>query len=228
MIKVLNVESQTRIPVAEGNVRTILGPARRRNQGSGGDRGSRSGQDVPLWLSATGHRSPISWTGKTRPSPTRLLERLPNTQPSDAPASTWSPGKKPPVTAAGTPLAAAAHHRAEAHRQADRQRLAGRLFLRGRRNSDRWSTRKRFRERTFWVNKETSLSGSWDLQLGRMAYAPHAHSPRHVHHAAKTNPIIPEHFYLIEKGTGEVKHDTGSLPVGPAAWSSSLPANGIS
>lgn len=74
---------------------------------------------------------------------------------------------------------------------------------------------KQFRERTFWVNKETGLSGSWDLQLGRMAYAPKAHSPRHVHHASKTSPIIPEHFYLIEKGTGEVKHDTGSLPVGP-------------
>ena len=58
---------------------------------------------------------------------------------------------------------------------------------------------KRFRERTFWVNKETGLSGSWDLQLGRMQYAPHAHSPRHVHHASKTSPITPEHFYLIER-----------------------------
>lgn len=74
---------------------------------------------------------------------------------------------------------------------------------------------KQIRERTFWVNKETGLSGSWDLQLGRMQYAPRAHSPRHVHHASKTNPVAPEHFYLIEKGTGEVKHDAGSLPVGP-------------
>jgi len=76
---------------------------------------------------------------------------------------------------------------------------------------------KQFRERTFWVNKETGLSGSWDLQLGRMAYAPRAHSPRHVHNASKTSPVTPEHFYLIEKGTGEVKHDTGSLPVGPGS-----------
>ena len=76
---------------------------------------------------------------------------------------------------------------------------------------------KGFRERTFWVNKETGLSGSWDLQLGRMAYAPHAHSPRHVHRASPTNPLTPEHFYLIETGTGEVKHDTGSLPVGPGS-----------
>ena len=76
---------------------------------------------------------------------------------------------------------------------------------------------KRFRERTFWVNKETGLSGAWDLQLGRMQYAPRAHSPRHVHNASKTSPVTPEHFYLIEKGTGEVKHDTGSLPVGPGS-----------
>lgn len=76
---------------------------------------------------------------------------------------------------------------------------------------------KGFRERTFWVNKETGLSGSWDLQLGRMYYAPHAYSPRHVHHRSKTGIVTPEHFYFIEKGTGEVKHDTGSLPVGPGS-----------
>jgi mannose-6-phosphate isomerase-like protein (cupin superfamily) len=76
---------------------------------------------------------------------------------------------------------------------------------------------KRFRERTFWVNKETGLSGSWDLQIGRMAYAPHAHSPRHVHNAATGSAVIPEHFYFIEKGRGEVKHDSGSVPVGPGS-----------
>ena len=50
-----------------------------------------------------------------------------------------------------------------------------------------------------------------------MLYAPHGHSPRHVHNASKTSPVIPEHFYLIEKGIGEVKHDTGTLPVGPGS-----------
>ena len=73
---------------------------------------------------------------------------------------------------------------------------------------------KRFRERTFWVNKETGLSGSWDLQLGRMRYSPFAHSPRHVHRQSGTSSISPEHFYLIEKGIGQVKHDGGSLSVG--------------
>jgi mannose-6-phosphate isomerase-like protein (cupin superfamily) len=76
---------------------------------------------------------------------------------------------------------------------------------------------KRIRERTFWVNKETGLSGSWDLQLGRMFYAPHGHSPRHMHQASKTSSITPEHFYFIETGVGEVKHDTGTLAVGPGS-----------
>ncbi len=73
------------------------------------------------------------------------------------------------------------------------------------------------RERTFWVNKETGMSSSWDLQLGRMRYEPLAASPRHVHVASETSSIKPEHFYFIEEGTGEVKHDTGSLPVGPGS-----------
>ena len=76
---------------------------------------------------------------------------------------------------------------------------------------------KRIRERTFWVNKETGLSGSWDLQLGRMYYAPHGYSPRHVHHRSNTSSITPEHFYFIENGTGEVKHDSGTDPVGPGS-----------
>jgi mannose-6-phosphate isomerase-like protein (cupin superfamily) len=76
---------------------------------------------------------------------------------------------------------------------------------------------KRIRTRTFWVNKETGLSNSWDLQIGRMLYAPNAYSPRHVHNPTKTNPAKPEHFYFIETGTGEVKFDGGSLPVGPGS-----------
>ena len=76
---------------------------------------------------------------------------------------------------------------------------------------------KGIRRRTFWVNKETGLSNAWDLQIGRMKYAPHAYSPRHVHQMSKTGTVTPEHFYLIETGTGEVKHDTGTLPVGPGS-----------
>ena len=87
---------------------------------------------------------------------------------------------------------------------------------------------KAFRERTFWVNKETGLSAVLDLQIGRMAYAPHAHSPRHVHQPSKTSPVTPEHFYFIEKGSGEVKDDTGSRPVGPGDLVLIPAASGIS
>ena len=76
---------------------------------------------------------------------------------------------------------------------------------------------KGFRKRTFWVNKETGLSNAWDLQIGRMKYAAHAHSPRHVHHKSKTGTVVPEHFYLIETGTGKVKHDAGTIEVGPGS-----------
>jgi len=76
---------------------------------------------------------------------------------------------------------------------------------------------QRLRERTFWVNTETGLSDSWDLQLGRMRYVPNGYSPRHVHHAAPTSSVTPEHFYLIEGGHGEVRHDWGAIPVGPGS-----------
>jgi len=74
---------------------------------------------------------------------------------------------------------------------------------------------KGIRERTFWVNTETGLSDSFDLQLGRMQYAPEGYSPRHVHDRSQTSEVDPEHFYFIETGTGTVKYDGGSLAVGP-------------
>ena len=40
MIKVINIESKNRTPVAEGHVRNILGPSDDGHQGSGRDRGS--------------------------------------------------------------------------------------------------------------------------------------------------------------------------------------------
>jgi len=69
----------------------------------------------------------------------------------------------------------------------------------------------RKRIRTFWVNRETGLSRSWDLQVGRMHYEPQGHAPRHVHNASKTASATPEHFYLIEDGIAELKHDNGSF-----------------
>ena len=58
---------------------------------------------------------------------------------------------------------------------------------------------KRFRERTFWVNKETGLSGSWDLQLGRMLYARMRILRGTSIIGRRPVPLQPDHFYFIEK-----------------------------
>lgn len=125
------------------------------------------------------------------------------------------PGEEATITASGTPLTLLVVTVPKHTRPTGTDSATGYFFEEQQLRS--LIDEKRFRERTFWVNKETGLSGSWDLQLGRMQYGPNAHSPRHVHHASKTSPVSPEHFYLIEKGTGEVKHDAGTLPVGPGS-----------
>jgi len=73
----------------------------------------------------------------------------------------------------------------------------------------------RTRIRSFWVNKETGLSGSWDMQAGLMRYAPKGFSPRHKHEATPTNPGGAVHFYMIFEGTGKVIEDTSTTPLGP-------------
>jgi len=71
------------------------------------------------------------------------------------------------------------------------------------------------RVRSFWVNKETGLSDSWDMQAGLMRYSPNGFSPRHKHDATPTNPEGAVHFYMIFEGTGKVIEDTGTTPIGP-------------
>ena len=71
------------------------------------------------------------------------------------------------------------------------------------------------RVRSFWVNKETGLSGSWDMQAGLMLYTPNGFSPRHKHDGTATNPEGAVHFYMIFEGTGKVIEDTGTAPIGP-------------
>jgi quercetin dioxygenase-like cupin family protein len=71
------------------------------------------------------------------------------------------------------------------------------------------------RVRSFWVNKETGLSGSWDMQAGLMLYTPNGFSPRHKHDGTATNPEGAVHFYMIFEGTGKVIEDTGTRPIGP-------------
>jgi quercetin dioxygenase-like cupin family protein len=74
----------------------------------------------------------------------------------------------------------------------------------------------KIRIRSFWVNKETGLSNSWDMQAGLMTYLPHAYAPRHKHDATQTNPEGAVHFYMIFEGTGTVDDEAGkTLPLGP-------------
>lgn len=127
------------------------------------------------------------------------------------------PGEEGTVKALGTPLillhVVVPKHTSKPIKRNGNEKPAGYFF-----NETKLQAlvdEKQIRTRTFWVNKETGLSGSWDMQIGRMLYGPKAYSPRHVHRATATNPTGAEHFYFIEKGTGEVLHDTGKLAIGP-------------
>jgi mannose-6-phosphate isomerase-like protein (cupin superfamily) len=213
MIKVIDIASRTATPTPEGRARAVLGPAAEGTRveivvtevdAGKTCRLARSEKtQVAYILEGSGAKVAHTSAGRTteKTAPRRSGVYL-------------EPGEEASVTAAETPLklllVTVPKHTAKA---TGGESAAGYLFEESELRS--LVDEKRIRERTFWVNKETGLSGSWDLQLGRMQYAPKAYSPRHVHHASKTSPVTPEHFYLIEKGTGEVKHDTGTLPVGP-------------
>ncbi|HEY7441513.1 MAG TPA: cupin domain-containing protein [Vicinamibacterales bacterium] len=215
MIKVIDIESQPRIPVAEGHVRQILGS-------------SHEGTRVQIAVEEVNPGKTCRLSHSDRTQVAYILEgkdaKITHTaagKTADYPAGRRTgvylePGEEALVTASATPLVilrvTVPKHTGK---PTNNDSPTGYFFEESRLRS--LVDEKRFRERTFWVNKETGLSGSWDLQLGRMRYAPNAHSPRHVHNPSKTSTIIPEHFYLIEKGTGEVKHDHGSLPVGPGS-----------
>jgi mannose-6-phosphate isomerase-like protein (cupin superfamily) len=215
MIRVIDVETKPRTPVPEGHVRTVLSPS---------EDGTRA--EVAITHVDPGRTCRLTPTDRTQV--VYLLEGedaairhvgagATAPQMAGRRAGVYlEPGEEATVTASATPLVlllvTVPKH---AGKPAGDEPAAGYYFEEAQLRS--LIDEKQFRERTFWVNKETGLSRSWDLQLGRMRYAPHAHSPRHVHHASKTSPVTPEHFYFIEKGTGEVKHDTGSLAVGPGS-----------
>jgi mannose-6-phosphate isomerase-like protein (cupin superfamily) len=214
MIKVIDIGSKTEAPTPEGRVRNVLGP----------ENGTRVAVAVRQVDPGKVYRLPR--TQKTQV--VYVLEGQDATLTHTSAGKTaehktqrrvgiyLEPGEEGTVAASATPLTLL-HVAVPKHtgRSIGNQSPVGYFFEESRLRS--LVDEKGIRERTFWVNKETGLSGAWDLQLGRMQYAPKAHSPRHVHHASKTSSITPEHFYLIEKGTGEVKHDTGSLPVGPGS-----------
>jgi mannose-6-phosphate isomerase-like protein (cupin superfamily) len=213
MITIINIGNTTGTEGAAGRVRGILGAA------EAGTRVSVAIQDVDsgaTYRLAPSERTQLAYVLEGDDAFVMHASRK-QTQDDALPRRAGvylEPGEEAVITASGTPLVllvvSVPKHTAKA---SDVAAPRGYVFV----ESDLRSlvAERAIRERTFWVNKETGLSGSWDLQIGRMAYAPGAYSPRHVHHASTTSPITPEHFYFIEKGTGEVKEDTGSRPVGP-------------
>jgi mannose-6-phosphate isomerase-like protein (cupin superfamily) len=215
MITVIDIDSKPRTPVAEGHVRNILAPE---------DDGTRARVAIvevdarKAHVLAASERTQVAYLLEGDDATVKYSSKGgTNEHPARRRTGIYlEPGEEATITARGTPLVlllvTVPKHTARA---TGTDSVAGYFFEETQLRS--LVDEKRFRERTFWVNKETGLSGSWDLQLGRMQYAPNAHSPRHVHHPSKTSPVTPEHFYFIEKGTGEVKHDTGTLPVGPGS-----------
>ena len=215
MIEVIDIERKTKTSIAEGQLRTVLDP-------------SADGTEVQVAIKyvEAGKTSCLTPSGRTQV--VYILEGKDATVAYTSAGTTTEhavqrragvylePGEEVTVTASGTSLTllivTVPKHTGKA---TGNDSPAGYFFEEARLRS--LIDEKGIRERTFWVNKETGLSDSWDLQLGRMRYAPHAASPRHVHNPAPTSSIRPEHFYFIEEGTGKVKHDTGSFPVGPGS-----------
>ena len=215
MINIINTGNAVATTTAAGRTRGILGPAET------GTRVTVAIQDVDAGATyrlAPSDRTQLAYVLEGQNAFVMHASRL-QTQDDELPRRAGiylEPGEEAVITASDTPIVllvvSVPKHTAKA---SDVAAPRGYVFV----ESDLRSLidERAIRERTFWVNKETGLSGAWDLQIGRMQYASSAYSPRHVHHPSKTSPVIPEHFYFIEQGTGEVKHDTGSLPVGPGS-----------
>ena len=215
MIKVIDTESRPSVPVTEGNSRKVLGPGEEGTRVQVAIENVDAGKTCRL---AVSDRTQVAYILEGKDAKVTHSSRgsTAEHQAQRRSGIYLEPGEEATITASAGPLVlllvTVPKHTGKA---SDNQSPIGYFFVEGQLRS--LIDEKQFRERTFWVNKETGLSGSWDLQIGRMAYAPHAHSPRHVHRASTTSPVTPEHFYFIEKGTGEVKHDTGTLAVGPGS-----------
>jgi mannose-6-phosphate isomerase-like protein (cupin superfamily) len=215
MIRVIDIGSHAQAPTPEGQVRNILGQAEtgtrvsldvREVDPGKTYRVAHSDQTLVVYV-LDGKDATLTHTSAGKTTEHRTQRRV---------GVYLEPGEEATVTASSTPVkllvVSVPKHTGRAG--ADPSPV-GYFFEEARLRS--LVDERQIRERTFWVNKETGLSGAWDLQIGRMQYASGAYSPRHVHHASTTSAVTPEHFYFIEKGTGEVKHDTGSLPVGPGS-----------
>jgi mannose-6-phosphate isomerase-like protein (cupin superfamily) len=215
MIKVIDTESRNKVAVAEGQVRKILGQSEEGTRVQVAIENVDAGKSCRLTAS---DRTQVAYILEGKDAKISHSSKGKTAEHSGQRRSGiyLEPGEEATISASGSPLVlllvTVPKHTGK---ESDNPSPSGYFFVESQLRS--LIDEKQFRERTFWVNKETGLSGSWDLQIGRMAYAPRAHSPRHVHRASQTSPVTPEHFYFIEKGTGEVKHDAGTLAVGPGS-----------
>jgi len=215
MITVIDIDARARVRVPEGHLRTILGPSDEQTRVQVSVANVDARRTCELEVSDRTQVAYILDGNDARVSHTiggATAERTATRRSG----LYLEPGERAAITAGTTPLTlllvTVPKHTGKAGAS---ESPAGYFFEESRLRS--LIDERRIRERTFWVNKETGLSGSWDLQIGRMAYASHAHSPRHVHHPGTASSIVPEHFYLIEKGRGDVRHDGGSVSVGPGS-----------
>jgi mannose-6-phosphate isomerase-like protein (cupin superfamily) len=199
VIKIINSGTKAGTAAGAGTVRGILGPAEEGTRVRVAIQDVEAGKthrlapsvqtQVAYVLEGSGARATHTVAGQAQehPLPRRSGIYL-------------EPGEEAALAAAGTPLTllvvSVPKHTGKPN---DVTSPRGYVFVESQLRS--LIDERAIRERTFWVNKETG--------------APRAHSPRHMHEQSKTSPVVPEHFYFIEKGTGEVKYDGGSSPVGP-------------
>ena len=176
MIKVIDSESQTRIPVPEGHVAKVLGPS---NEGTRVEVAIEDVDPGKTCRFAVSDRTQVVYILEGKDAKvTHTAAGKTSEHTAQRRAGIYlEPGEQATITASETPmrllLVVVPKHTGKV---TGNDAAVGYFFEEAQLRS--LIDEKGFRERTFWVNKETGLSGSWDLQLGRMAYAPHAHSPR--------------------------------------------------
>ena len=173
MIKVINIGHKSRTQDAAGSVRGILGPA---------EEGTRVRVAVQEVQAGKTHRlapSDQTQVAYVLEGPgarvTHTIGGQSQEQPLPRRAGVYlEPGEEASIEAADAPLTllvvAVPKHTAKPNEVTSPR---GYVFEESRLRS--LIDERAILERTFWVNKETGLSGSWDLQIGRMAYAPQAY-----------------------------------------------------
>ena len=177
MIKVIDTGGRTRMPVAEGRIRKVLGPAEEQTRVEVAIEDVDAGKTCRFNAS---DRTQVAYILEGKDAKITHSKAGKNTEytAQRRVGIYLEPGEEATSAASGSPLVmllVTVPKYGDKPGAADSP--AGYFFEEARLRS--LIDEKGFRERTFWVNKETGRSGSWDLQIGRMAYAPHAHSPTH-------------------------------------------------